>query len=97
MFNLIRNNELEVELYVTDATDRLPSVAFDIIVSWNMPFQSVNLMVKKCWIECSVWDKFHDSILKLQEQEAGVITLNDLSNNPLISFTKSGVELVTEI
>jgi len=97
MFNLIRNNELEVELDVTDATDRLLSVAFDIIVSWNMPFQSVNLMVKKCWIECSVWDKFHDSTLKLQEQEAGVITLNDLSNNPLISFTKSGVELVTEI
>jgi len=97
MFNLIRNNELEVQLDVTGATDRLPSVAFDIIVSWNMPFQNVNFTAKECWIECSEWDKFHDSILQLQEQESGFVTLDDLSNNPLISFTKSGIELVTEI
>jgi len=62
-----------------------------------MPFQTVDLTVKKCWVECSVWDKLHDSILKLQEQESGVITLNDLGNNPLISFTKSDIGLVTEV
>lgn len=97
MFNLIRNNELEVQLDVTGVTDQFPSVAFDITVSWNMLFQSVNFTVKECWIEYSVWDKFHDSILQLQEQESGSVSLNDLSNNPLISFTKSGIELVTKI
>jgi len=97
MFHLIRNNELEVQLDVTDTTDRLPSVAFDIIVSWNMPFQSLNFTAKECWIECSVWDEFQDSILQLQELDSGCVTLNDLSENPLISFTKSGFELVTEI
>jgi len=97
MFHLIRNNELEIQLDVTGATDRLPSVAFDIIVSWNMPFQKVNFTAKECWIECSVWDKFQDSILELQEQDSGSITLVDLSENPLISFTKLGAELVTEI
>jgi hypothetical protein len=97
MLNLIRNNELEVQLNVTGAADRLPSVAFDIIVSWNMPFQNVNFTAKECWIECSVWDIFHDSILQLQKQESGFVTLNDLSNNPLISFTKSDIELVTKI
>ena len=67
MFNLIRNNELEVQLDVTGATERLTSVAFDISESWNMPFQNVKFTAKEYWIECSEWDKFHGSILQLQE------------------------------
>ncbi|WP_044835776.1 hypothetical protein [Thalassomonas actiniarum] len=97
MFHLIRNNELEVQLDVSGVSDPLPSVAFDIAVSWNMPYQTVDFKIKECWIECTAFDKFQDGILQLQSLETGSITLNDLSGDPIISFTKSGSVLVTEI
>ena len=97
MFHLIRNNELEVHLDVSGTSDSLPSIAFDIVVSWNMPYQKVNFTVKECWIECTTFDEFYNSIDDLHTLESGSITLNDLSGNPIISFIKSGTDLVTEI
>lgn len=97
MFHLIRNNELELQLDVSGVEDHLPSIAFDIIVSWNMPYQKADFTAKECWFECKVWDRFEESIFQLIEQDSGSVTLRDLSENPLISFSKSGSELITVI
>ncbi|MEC8327718.1 MAG: hypothetical protein VX100_16745 [Pseudomonadota bacterium] len=97
MFNLMRNNELELQLDVSGVEEHLPSIAFDIIVSWDMPYQKINFTLKECWFECEEWDQFEESISQLIEQESGSVTLKDMSENPIITFTKTHSELLTII
>ena len=97
MFNLIRNNELELQLDISGVEDHLPSIAFDIVVSWDMPYQKINFTLKECWFECEEWDRFEESISQLIEQESGSVTLKDMSENPIITFTKTHSELLTII
>ena len=97
MFYLIHNDELKLQFDVTGVEDALPSIAFDIIGSWNMPYQQVDFSLKECWFECSTWDKFQNNILLSIEQNSGCISLNDVSENPIITLTKEGNELTTVI
>lgn len=97
MFHLIRNSELEVTLDVSGVDDHLPSVAFNVDISWNMPFQKASIEILECWFECSVIDAFHSELKALANLENGTTTLLDLSHNPVVTFTKSGNELITQI
>ncbi len=97
MFYLIINNELEVYLELSGVSDHLPSVAFDIDVSWRMPFQKVNIQILECWFECSSIDTFLLDLKTLISLESGEATLLDLSHRPVICLVKSGNELITKI
>jgi len=97
MFHLIKNTELEVTLDVSGVDDHLPSVAFNICVLWNMPFQKANIEIIECWFECSDIDTFHSKLKELKSLENGTATLSDLSQNPVVMFTKSGNEVITQI
>ncbi|WKE67102.1 hypothetical protein PVT67_07665 [Gallaecimonas kandeliae] len=97
MFHLIRNSELEVTLNVSGVDDHLPSVAFNIGVTWNMPFQKASIEILECWFECSAIDDFHSELKTLVSLENGTATLSDLSYNPVVIFTKSGNEFITQI
>ena len=97
MFHLIRSSELEVTFDVSGVDDHLPSVAFNIGISWNMPFQKAHIDILECWFECTVVDTFHSELMDLISLDSGTVTLLDLSNNPVITFTKSGKEVITQI
>ena len=97
MFHLIRNSELEVTLDISGVDDHLPSVAFNIGVSWKMPFQKASIEILECWFECSVINDFHSELKALVNLEIGTATLSDLSHNPVVIFTKSGNEVITQI
>ncbi len=95
MFHLIRNSELEVTLDVSGVNDHLPSVAFNIKMAWNMPFQKAKIEILECWFECASLDVFERDIKTLIDLDAGTVTLSDLSNNPVFTFSKSGADLTT--
>lgn len=97
MFHLIRNSALEVTLDVSGVDDHLPSVAFNIGITWCMPFQKANIEILECWFKCSAIDVFHSELKALVSLENGAATLSDLSNNPVFIFTKYGNGVVTQI
>ncbi len=97
MFHLIRNSELEVTLDVSGADDHLPSVAFNVGITWKMPFQKASIEILECWFECSAIDAFHSDIKSLVSLNSGTATLSDLSHNPVFIFTKSENEVITQI
>ena len=97
MFHLINNIELELTFDMVGVDDHLPSVAFDIGVYWNMPFQNAKIEIKECWFECAALNAFEDSIKNLINNESGKVVLANLSDYPILSFSKSGQEMNTEI
>ncbi|MFO6424726.1 hypothetical protein [Motilimonas sp. KMU-193] len=97
MFHLIRNSELEVTLDVSGVDDRLPSVAFNVGITWKMPFQKASIEILECWFECSAIDAFHSDLKSLVSLNSGAATLSDLSNNPVFIFTKSENEVIAQI
>ncbi|WP_417355118.1 hypothetical protein [Gallaecimonas pentaromativorans] len=97
MFHLIRNSELEVTLDVSGVDDRLPSVAFNVGITWKMPFQKASIEILECWFECSAIDAFHSDLESLVSLNSGAATLSDLSNNPVFIFTKSENEVIAQI
>jgi hypothetical protein len=97
MFHLINDSELQVTFDVSGADDHLPSIAFDITILWNMPFQKARIEMKECWFECVIFDEFESALQKLKDQKNGIATLKNMSNNPIITFTKSGQSLTKEL
>lgn len=97
MFHLIRDNELEVTFDIASAEDHLPSVAFNLGISWNMPFQNAKINIKECWFSCSALDEFEESLKNLIQSEEGKAILSNLSSYPILSFTKSGSKMHTEL
>lgn len=97
MFHLIRNSELEVSLDVSGVDDHLPSVAFNVSITWKMPFQKASIEILECWFECSAIDAFYSDIKSLVNLNSGTVILSDLSHNPVFIFTKSENEVITQI
>jgi hypothetical protein len=97
MFHLIHNTDLEVTFDMSGVSDHIPTVAFDIFVKWTMPSQELSLNVKECWFDCEKFDDFEGAVRQLISKDNGSIILHDLSNNPVISLTKSGEVLITEM
>ncbi len=97
MFHLIRDNEVEVTFDMVGVEDHLPSVAFDIGITSSMPFQKAQIKIKECWFSCSAIDEFEKALKSLIKTEEGKVVLLNLSEYPIISFSKSGSVMITEL
>lgn len=89
MFYLLRNSDLEISLDMSGVDDHLPSVALDMDIKWQMPFQLATLYLKECWFECKQIDNFGISLLNLIEAPSGKVDLIDLSLNRILTVEKS--------
>lgn len=97
MFHLISHNKIEITFDVVGVSDALPSFALYINVVINSEFQTLNLLIKECWIECCAFDKFVSDVYELKDQNLDEVKLSDLSDRPVIVLSKSTGELILNI
>ena len=92
---LVESPHYRLTLDPVCAEDRVPSVAFDIAVELQMPFQRATLLVKECWFSHEQLNSFEAGLLNLLSAEHGTAKLINLSEKPILQLTREGNSLRT--
>jgi hypothetical protein len=89
--------ELRVSLDPVRTEDRVPSVAFDLLIEVAMPFQTARITSKERWFTHEALNKFENELLTLRSAEHGSAVLQDMSERPVLRVMRQGNEVTTTV
>lgn len=92
---LCTSQELKLSLDPVDVEERIPSVAFDLLVEIAMPFQQARITSKECWFTHDALNRFEDQLSDLRSNERGLAILLDMSDRPVLQISREGNEVKT--
>ena len=96
MFTFIKSSPLEIKFDPVLTEERLPSVAFDIIANWVMPYQQAQVTVKECWFEYSELNCFEEDLKKFMNQQIETVKLSNMSLEPIMLFGRNSGKVTFE-
>ena len=94
---LTTSPELKISLDLVRTEDRVPSVAFNLLVEVNMPFQQSRVSANECWFKHEALNRFEDQLADLRSTEGGTATLSDMSDRPVLRVIRVGNEIKTTV
>jgi hypothetical protein len=94
---LCSSPELKISLDPVRLEERVPSVAFDLLVQVEMPFQQARITIKERWFTHDALNGFEDELSDLRSTESGEATLLDMSERPVLQIVRQGSEIKTVI
>jgi hypothetical protein len=94
---LISDSELHLSFDPTGIEERIPSVGFDVVADFSMPFQQTTLRIKDCWFTHEALRSFENKLQALKDCDLGEAVLSNMSDFPILRIARSGEKITTTI
>lgn len=94
---LTTSPELKVSLDPVRTEERIPSIAFDLLVEVTMPFQAARITSKERWFTHEALNRFEDQLLALCSTEDGSAALLDMSEKSVLRVIRQGAEITMTV
>jgi hypothetical protein len=94
---LLDNSQVRLQFDPVDVSDNPPSVAFDVTLHWNMPFQQVTLLDRERWFEDEYLRRFESEIVAFSNRQADAACLVNMSNAPMLQIERNGSTAIIQV